>query len=276
MMQRRKALRKRTSSSGSKISKTSPTKWTMFWTSKVETLPDTICSLENLRTLVLQNCDQLSRLPDKIGDLNQLRYINLSESKVKKLPETICSLENLQTLVLKGCMFLSTLPEGIGNLVELRYIDLNGCGNVEQQPQYQAQLVEQTPIEQQGSVHEQPHGHYTPSTDLVEQQQVQRSEPISTSQHDTTDQEVTSDQPKAEAGGVAFPKLKKLEFYDCPEWEEWEDFKEEATIIIIMPCIRELALEHCWKLKTVPHHLLSRLEDLKIEDCPSLKVELIE
>nr|GMD76126.1 hypothetical protein Iba_chr13bCG7330 [Ipomoea batatas] len=60
---------------------------------------------------------------------------------------------------------------------------------LQQQPQHHAQLVEQTPIEQQGSVHEQPHGHYTPSTDLVEQQQVQSSEPISTSQHDTTDQE---------------------------------------------------------------------------------------
>nr|GLL30055.1 hypothetical protein Itr_chr06CG18740 [Ipomoea trifida] len=33
MMQKRKALRKRASSSGSKISKTSPTKWTMFLTS---------------------------------------------------------------------------------------------------------------------------------------------------------------------------------------------------------------------------------------------------
>nr|GMD93982.1 putative disease resistance protein RGA3 [Ipomoea batatas] len=76
-----------------------------------------------------------------------------------------------------------------------------------------------------------------------------------------------------EVGGVAFPKLKKLEFYNCPEWEEWEDFKEEATIII-MPCIRELLLSRCSKLKTVPHHLLSRLqESLKIYDCPRLKVE---
>nr|GMC88511.1 putative disease resistance protein RGA3 [Ipomoea batatas]GME03108.1 putative disease resistance protein RGA3 [Ipomoea batatas] len=74
----------------------------------------------------------------------------------------------------------------------------------------------------------------------------------------------------AEVGGVAFPKLKKLEFYDCPEWEEWDDFKQEA---IIMPCIRELELNYCRKLKKVPHHLLSRLESLKIKHCPSLKVE---
>nr|GMD60020.1 putative disease resistance protein RGA3 [Ipomoea batatas] len=78
----------------------------------------------------------------------------------------------------------------------------------------------------------------------------------------------------AEVGGVAFPKLKKLVFYNCPEWEEWEDFIEEATIII-MPCIRELLLSWCLKLKTVPHHLLSsRLqESLKIRDCPRLTVE---
>nr|GMD04461.1 putative disease resistance protein RGA3 [Ipomoea batatas] len=77
----------------------------------------------------------------------------------------------------------------------------------------------------------------------------------------------------AEVGGVAFPKLKTLKFYECPEWEEWEDFKEEATITI-MPCIRVLILERCWKLKTVPHHLLSRMqESLKIFGCPLLKVE---
>ncbi|XP_019178931.1 PREDICTED: putative disease resistance protein RGA3 [Ipomoea nil] len=76
----------------------------------------------------------------------------------------------------------------------------------------------------------------------------------------------------AEVGVVAFPKLKKLLFSYCSEWEEWEDFKEEATIII-MPCIRELKLFRCSKLKIVPHHLLSRLESLKIEYCPGLKVE---
>nr|GMD04159.1 putative disease resistance protein RGA3 [Ipomoea batatas] len=75
----------------------------------------------------------------------------------------------------------------------------------------------------------------------------------------------------AEVGGVAFPKLKRLHFERCLEWEEWEDFKEEATIII-MPCITELVLNRCWKLKTVPHHLLSRLESLKIEDCPGVSV----
>ncbi|XP_019190641.1 PREDICTED: putative disease resistance protein RGA3 [Ipomoea nil] len=76
----------------------------------------------------------------------------------------------------------------------------------------------------------------------------------------------------AQVGGVAFPKLKKLIFSYCSEWEEWEDFKQEATIII-MPCIKELELNYCRELKTVPHHLLSRLESLKIVNCPSLKVE---
>ncbi|XP_019178850.1 PREDICTED: putative disease resistance protein RGA3 isoform X2 [Ipomoea nil] len=79
----------------------------------------------------------------------------------------------------------------------------------------------------------------------------------------------------AEVGAVAFPKLKELHFYNCDELEEWEDFKEEATIII-MPCIRELQLVYCSKLKTVPHHLLSRpciRESLYINNCPSLKVD---
>nr|GME08175.1 putative disease resistance protein RGA3 [Ipomoea batatas] len=81
----------------------------------------------------------------------------------------------------------------------------------------------------------------------------------------------------AEVGGVAFPKLKKLHFSYCSEWKEWQELKKEAVIQSkIMPCLRELEVDCCRKLKTVPHHLVSRtppLECLKIKGCPSLKLD---
>nr|GMD04576.1 putative disease resistance protein RGA3 [Ipomoea batatas] len=96
----------------------------LSWSIIVE-LPDSICSLDNLEYLNLQECQYLSRLPEGIGNLHKLRKIDLSWSKVEELPDSICSLDNLEYLYLQGCKCLSRLPEGIGNLHKLRKIDLS-------------------------------------------------------------------------------------------------------------------------------------------------------
>nr|GLL30473.1 uncharacterized protein LOC109184430 [Ipomoea trifida] len=100
---------------------------------KVEELPDSICSLDNLENLNLQGCKCLSRLPEGIGNLHKLTSIDLSWCKVEELPNSICSLGNLEILYLKGCECLSRLPEGIGNLQKLTSIDLSRC-KVEELP----------------------------------------------------------------------------------------------------------------------------------------------
>ncbi|XP_022841894.1 putative disease resistance protein RGA3 [Olea europaea var. sylvestris] len=66
--------------------------------------------------------------------------------------------------------------------------------------------------------------------------------------------------------GPAFPKLRKLHFSYCENWEKWEDITgDEKDHLLIMPCLRELEIDHCDKLKALPHCLLSSLEYLTIE-----------
>ncbi|KAG8362721.1 hypothetical protein BUALT_BualtUnG0047400 [Buddleja alternifolia] len=76
---------------------------------------------------------------------------------------------------------------------------------------------------------------------------------------------------------LIFPKLKILQFFDCKRWEQWEDISEEEEennmIISIMPCLQELKIVNCRKLKALPHRLLrkaSSLQVLVIRNCPYL------
>ncbi|KAL0415120.1 UNVERIFIED_CONTAM: putative disease resistance protein RGA1 [Sesamum latifolium] len=60
---------------------------------------------------------------------------------------------------------------------------------------------------------------------------------------------------------IRFPKLKKLSFWNCPRWKEWEDItaeEEGSATVSIMPCLKELKIDDCWLTK-LPHRLLRKV-----------------
>ncbi len=88
----------------------------------------------NLTELHLKD-NQLSKLPESIGNLTNLTTLNLGSNQLSKLPESIGNLTHLTTLDLSGnpstdLWFgpidnrLTELPESIGNLTHLTRLDL--------------------------------------------------------------------------------------------------------------------------------------------------------
>ena len=90
----------------------------------LKSLPDSIGNLKNLRILDLSN-NYLTTLPESIGNLKNLEELNLSNNYgFSKLPESIGNLKNLRTLKLKRTN-LGSLPESVENLINLEDLSLS-------------------------------------------------------------------------------------------------------------------------------------------------------
>ncbi|XP_047150464.1 putative disease resistance protein At3g14460 [Vigna umbellata] len=81
-----------------------------------------VSMLKYLRVLSFRAFQSQLYLPDSIGELIHLRYLNLSSTSIAALPESLCNLYNLQTLKLYGCSNLTKLPRAMQNLVNLRHL----------------------------------------------------------------------------------------------------------------------------------------------------------
>ncbi|GLT35203.1 hypothetical protein SLA2020_096740 [Shorea laevis] len=90
----------------------------------------------NLRCLrVLSfNGYQIKKVPDSIGDLKLLCYINLSSTRIESLPDSVSFLVYLQTLILRYCEKLTQLPKGIVNLVDLLHLDITSTWSLKELP----------------------------------------------------------------------------------------------------------------------------------------------
>ncbi|XP_048420474.1 putative disease resistance protein At3g14460 [Pyrus x bretschneideri] len=83
---------------------------------------DLLLMLQCLRVLKLRVHD-ITELPDLIGNLKHLRYLDLCNTLIRELPDTVCSLCNLQTLLLSNCRHLVELPTDLRRLTNLRHLD---------------------------------------------------------------------------------------------------------------------------------------------------------
>ena len=81
---------------------------------QLTSIPESIGELNNLEYLYL-SFNQLTSLPESIGDLSNLEYLYLSQNQLTSLPENIGNLSSLNELYLFYNQ-LTSLPESICNL----------------------------------------------------------------------------------------------------------------------------------------------------------------
>ncbi|RHN65636.1 putative P-loop containing nucleoside triphosphate hydrolase, leucine-rich repeat domain, L [Medicago truncatula] len=102
-------------------------------------LHDLLSEIRPLRVLSLSYYLNITDLPQYLGNLIHLRYLDLSNTKIQRLPYETCKLYNLQTLLLSRCWLLIELPEDMGNLINLRHLDICGT-NLKYMPSQIAKL----------------------------------------------------------------------------------------------------------------------------------------
>ncbi|XP_028224399.1 putative disease resistance RPP13-like protein 1 isoform X2 [Glycine soja] len=64
----------------------------------IKTLPESLCNLYNLQTLVLSDCDKLTRLPTDMQNLINLCHLHIDGTDIREMPRGMGMLSHLQHL----------------------------------------------------------------------------------------------------------------------------------------------------------------------------------
>ncbi|KAL7616331.1 hypothetical protein Lser_V15G03609 [Lactuca serriola] len=104
-------------------------------------LDKVLLELHFLRVLSVVGLNQMyqsnhiiTKVPESIGSLKHLRYLNFSYTEITCLPKQLSDLYNLQTLLLHNCYQLSSLPESFAKLINLRHLDVSNTPKLNRLP----------------------------------------------------------------------------------------------------------------------------------------------
>lgn len=94
---------------------------------------DVFSSAKDLHVLDLSECS-IRKLPNSIGDLKLLRYLNAPRVQHWVFPYRVMKLSKLTYLSLRGSSVILALPDSIGEMEGLMYLDLSGCSRIKKLP----------------------------------------------------------------------------------------------------------------------------------------------
>ena len=110
----------------------------LFFNDQLTNIPESIGQLTHLQKLNLSG-NRLTSLPESIGQLSHLQELCLLGNRITNLPDSIGQLTNLQNLDISGNR-LASLPESIGQLIYLQWLELTE-NNLTSLPESIGQLV---------------------------------------------------------------------------------------------------------------------------------------
>lgn len=98
--------------------------WKIVHFPGLKTLPENFGVLNSLESLTITQSD-LEALPSSIGDLKNLKMLELSDNPLGSLPTSFIKLNSIETLILKKCNF-TEIPAEIWPLKNLIRLELEG------------------------------------------------------------------------------------------------------------------------------------------------------